>query len=39
MDQLSGILFHMHLMDPDFFLLFSDFNLYITVSRNWQIEL
>ena len=39
MDQLSGILFHMHLMDTDFFLLLSDFNLYIAVSRDWQIEL
>ena len=39
MNQFSRILFHMHLMNADFFLSRLRINLHISVSRDRKIEL
>ena len=39
MDQLSGILLHMNLMDSDFLLSCPRFNLYLTIAADRQIQL
>ena len=39
MQQLSGIFFHMHLMDADFLLCITTGDLYIAISCDWLIEL
>ena len=39
MDQLTCVLLHMHLMDPDFFLTSFCLDLHKSIMEDWQIQL